>query len=208
MEKGNSNSSKALAQRLNSLSELDALASQKEAMDSIHVLDAMLTIRSFIEDIQNNTDNSVFNLNISNEDVNGWPSYQVRTEYANTEVGRLVIGAQSRRNGPVVFFRNCFLDSSVELGRNQFSNQEELSRVIRSVFREFIDEVENAVIQGRKNGLFDRSEELELADINLDEPYAKKNTSEVVAKTSAGMFSDLSLEETEDEGLSSLDLFS
>lgn len=206
------NSSKALAQRLNNIAKNTALDSSKIIEDRKSLLDALLRVREFVQGIKDSLDTDVIRIQTTSEDMHGWPGFQVYAYYLDNEVGKLVIGAQERRTGPIMFFRNTYLDKSVELQKFHFESSDELHRTMKRVFREFTDEIESAIVVGNQTGSFDRSEETELSDIDLGTDVKMNGRVESRhAAHSASVYvqaeSEIQIDDREEDDLSSLDLF-
>jgi len=204
------NSSKAIAQRLSTLTEDLSKATNKEAADAIKLLDAFLIVKGYLSEVVKNISESDLQITVRKDDANGWPCFQMLAHFGEEEVGKLVIGAQSRRTGPVMFFRNTHLDRSVELKTSQFSNVDELNRTLKRNFREFVDELEDSIVKGIENGSYDKEEEMELSllDLGGDSESTQAERKQVEA-SSAGICLDPSMTEDLEEELSldGLDLF-
>ena len=207
------NSSKALAQKLNNIAKNSLVDQGKLIQDRKSLLDALLRVRDFVQSIKESLNTDIMQIEIVSEDINGWPGFQVFAYYMDSEVGKIVVGAQERRSGIIMFFRNPHLDKSLELSHYQFENIDELNRSMKRVFREFTDEIENEISRGLVLGSFDKSEEKELLDIDLSGKKNDKDLSQVNYEApNASIYLHSESEQNKDadlenDDLSSLDLF-
>lgn len=207
------NSSKALAQKLNNIAKNSLIDQGKLIQDRKSLLDALLRVRDFVQSIKESLNSDIMQIEIVSEDINGWPAFQVFAYYMDSEVGKIVVGAQERRSGIIMFFRNPHLDKSLELSHYQFENIDELNRSMKRVFREFTDEIENEISRGLALGSFDKSEEKELIELDLSGKKNDKDLSQVnyeAPNASFYLHSESKQNkdaDSENDDLSSLDLF-
>ena len=201
--------SRAMAKRLASAVQGLEQVSSQEVEDGRKILDAMLLVRSYVLELEKNLGEASLGVVIDREDDSGWPAFKLTVSFESIQIGKLSIGAQDRRNGPILYIKDSFSDSVLELNRNKFSNQDELVRELKKSFRSFADEVENSFIVS-KSKILDELEELsELENLSL-EAAPKNQAAQVkeVESTSAGLFSsDNDLDDSEEIELSGINLF-
>jgi len=210
MERDNSliNSSKAIAQKLSSTVNDSNLNRDQEYQDNILLLDAMLLIRDYVSELEKNLNESSIAAKVFYEDENGWPAFQIVIEFENVQLGKLSIGAETRRYGPVIYIKNSFSDLVLELKKNQYSKIEELSRVLKRSFRGFMDEIESSYVYSKAGILEEISEEKELNEtfFDLTSEGPKQANQNLVERCASGIGSvNLEVEDLEKNLIDSLD---
>lgn len=80
-------------------------------------------------------------ISLIEDDCFGWPRFVLRAEMNQRNLTELTIGAQSRRDGITIFFKENCKDTLVELNYTQYEDIVEFEKSLRSIVRIFFESV-------------------------------------------------------------------
>lgn len=113
------------------------------------VLGPLSQLRKAIREACEEIGNGSVDLHLVEDDEFGWPRLSLHSDH-NNELGvKLVVGAQDRRNGTIIFFKIYPLELHVELQESDYLDPENTQRTLRLFLRKFFDLVTKKIEEER-----------------------------------------------------------
>lgn len=124
------------------------------------ILGALCLLRKSLREVCEELGPESISLHLVEDDEYGWPKLTLRPTQCDDVQVSLVVGAQDRRNGTILFFKLLPTDLHLELKEEEYLNAENVQRALRLFLRRFFDQVakmleEQRSLENQVSNIFD-----------------------------------------------------
>jgi hypothetical protein len=130
-------------------SQIDTRSSKDEKEEGVEsqflVLTALVYVRRSLRELSSKAKFNKVSLSLVEDDAYGWPRMRLVAFVGGTEVCELTVGAQTRRDGAVVYFKESAQGNTIELLESQIVDRDFTDRTLRTLVRSFFESVKKIV---------------------------------------------------------------
>jgi hypothetical protein len=130
-------------------SQIDSRSSREEKGEGVEsqflILTALVYVRRSLRELNSKAKFNKVSLRLIEDDAYGWPRMRLVATVGGNDVCELTVGAQTRRDGAVVYFKESAQGNTVELLESQIIDQDFTDRTLRALVRTFFESVKKIV---------------------------------------------------------------